>query len=50
MGLLMASSLLIENAACRKHSISGVILPLLCYGGFAGIFGSIVRSSLLAVL
>lgn len=43
MGLTMSISLLLENSACRDGALTGVAIPLVAYGAFAGLFGSLVK-------
>lgn len=49
MGGVMSLSLLLENAACRDDAFTGLVVPLLAYGAFAGLFGSLVRILFAAV-
>jgi uncharacterized membrane protein len=42
VGVLMASTLVLENARCRQ-AWGSVMLSLVLWGAFAGFFGSLVR-------
>lgn len=41
MGLSMSTSILLESAACRREW-PDVIVPLILWGGVAGVLGSMV--------
>ncbi|GJE88171.1 integral membrane protein DUF92-domain-containing protein [Phanerochaete sordida] len=43
MGLTMSATLLLESSACRRHWTT-VLLPLVSWGAFGGLFGSLVDS------
>jgi hypothetical protein len=43
MGAIMSISLLVENSACRSD-VAGLVLPLLAWGAFGGLAGSLVGS------
>jgi hypothetical protein len=44
MGLVMATTLYFENPACAKRRvIETIFAPLIAWGTFAGLFGSLVR-------
>lgn len=44
MGLTMSVTLLLESSACRTQW-SAVLVPLVGWGAFGGVFGSLVRPS-----
>lgn len=47
MGAAISATLLVESAACRQQWYD-VVLPLLGWGAFGGVFGSLVRFSVLS--